>query len=111
MDLMKTTPTTPSSILILFQAKSEHGLHTVDRLKQEWKLYHLAERFNADHDTVRSLCGAVHYVNWGSESVIITPEDIQKMKAARKGSGHLCEKCIRVAIILRDIEEENQKRR
>jgi hypothetical protein len=69
----------------------------------------LTERFNADHDTVRTLCGAIHYINWGSEFVIITKDKIQKIKAAGKNPELFCEKCVRVAMILRDIEEEKPK--
>jgi hypothetical protein len=94
------------STLILFQSKSQNGSSIADRLSQKWKLYHLAERFNADPDTVRTLCGALHYINWGSEFVVITKDEIQKIKASRQNPEVFCEKCVRVAMILRDIEEE-----
>ncbi len=103
---MTMTTSNNYSTLILFQSKSQKGSSIADRLKQEWKLYHLTERFKADYDSVRTLCGALHYINWGSKFVIITKDEIQKIKAARQNPEVFCEKCVRVAMILRDIEEE-----
>jgi hypothetical protein len=103
---MTMTTSNKYSTLILFQAKSQSGSSITDRLSQKWKFYHLAEKFNTDHDTIRTLCGAIHYINWGSEFVIITKDEIQKIKAAGKNPDIFCEKCVSIAMILRDIEEE-----
>jgi hypothetical protein len=51
------------------------------------------------------------YVNPTVDFAIITPDEIDKLRQARKRNDIFCEKCVKVAMVLRDIplEEKEQE--
>jgi hypothetical protein len=51
--------------LLLFQAKGEYGSSLSDQPEQNWRVYHLAQRFSAESFSVCALCQKVYHVNWG----------------------------------------------
>jgi hypothetical protein len=104
-----------SSLFIFFRAKSAAGSSISDKYDARWQTYHLSARFKpTDNEpwTTRALCSTLCYVNPAVDLAIITPEDeIDKLRQARKLDGIFCEKCVKVAIVLRDIplEEKEQE--
>ncbi len=105
-----------SSLFIFFRAKSATGSSVSDKYDARWQTYHLSRGFKPTDDeawTTRALCSTVCYVNPAVEFAVITPDDIDKLRQARKRSDIFCQKCVKVAMVLRDIplEEKEQEER
>jgi hypothetical protein len=59
--------------------------------------------------TTRALCSTVCYVNPTVDFAIITPDEIDKLRQARKRNDIFCQKCVKVAMVLRDIPLEERE--
>jgi hypothetical protein len=63
--------------------------------------------------TTRALCSTVCYVNPAVDFAIITLDEIDKLRQARRRNDIFCQKCVKVAMVLRDIplEEREQEKK
>ena len=105
-----------SSLFIFFRAKSAAGSCISDKYDARWQTYHLSARFKpTDNEpwTTRALCSTLCYVNPTVDFAVIKPDEIDKLRQARKRNDIFCEKCVKVAMVLRDIplEKKNKRRR
>ena len=101
-----------SSLFIFFRAKSAAGSSLFDKYDARWQTYHLSARFKpTDNEpwTTRALCSTLCYVNPTVDFAVIKPDEIDKLRQARKQNDIFCEKCVKVAMVLRDIPLEGNR--
>jgi hypothetical protein len=93
---------------IMFRAKSPEGNFVFDRYKPKLAVYHLSEKFDPPAERTKTLCGKLLYINWGVKFLIITKDKTDKIKAA-VGKPQFCPKCVKVALVINDIEVEEEE--
>jgi hypothetical protein len=103
-----------SPLFIFCRAKSAAGFSISDKYDARWQTYHLSVLFKPTDDeawTTRASCSMLCYVNPTVDFAIITPDEIDKLRQARKRNDIFCQKCVKVAMVLRDIplEEKEQE--
>ena len=92
----------------MFRAKSPEGNFVLDRYKPKLAVYHLSEKFDPEIQRTRTLCGKLLYINWGVKFLIITKDKTDKIKAAI-GKPQFCPKCVKVALVINDIEVKEEE--
>jgi hypothetical protein len=95
---------------LLFRAKSPTGNSVSDRLKPGLAVYHLTEKFDIEAESTKTFCGKLLPINWGVNFLIITKDETERIQEAA-GNPEFCPKCVKVAIVINDIEEEPERRR
>ena len=108
MEAAQVTMTSVS--FVLFRAKSPAGNSVSDRYNPELAVYHMTEKFDSEAERTKTLCRKLLPINWGVNFLIITKDETDRIQEAA-GNPKFCPKCVKVAIVINDIEEEPERRR
>ena len=108
---MEAVPRAMTSVsFVLFRAKSPAGNSVSDRHKPELAVYHLTEKFDLEAESTKTFCGKLLPINWGVNFLMITKDETRRIQEAAENP-EFCRKCVKVAIVINDIEERPERRR